>query len=224
MKKALIAGAASTVLAAMPVAASFATGTIYGSPIVDTLDLTVTEVCTLARDLTTPHPNGTSSADTSVQNGGWTTGTVGGVSAATIAGVSNIPTGASRDRFVANVVAGTDYANIAKSTFTVKCNSTVGGYHVTVTTDNFVTGSQSQDDSTWTYETTTPQDGASYWNLQSNGKSDSVIASGADVWTHEASATPFTNDSFTITYNAYPNLEQPQGTYTANAVYQLLNI
>ena len=213
MKKALIAGAASVALAAMPMAGVFAdsvNGTIYGSPIVDTLTLNTTEVCTLSR-ASAAHPGDTAA--------NWTATTGEGV-------------GASDQTYAQDVEAGQQYNGIAHSTFQVACNNAVGGYAVTVDTTNFVTGTQTQEQSTWQYSGTGAYaSGASSWYLTSSAKvtgeapnqTPVAIATGNQVWS-VAAGTPVGTETFTITYNAYPIISQPQGSYTATATYTLVNL
>ena len=221
MKKSIIAaGAASVALAAMPVVGAFATTTYYGSPIADTLTMNLAEVCTLTRKVTSGdagHPAGSSTAT----NAGWTTGT--GEGNDTVNGTNVKKT--LHDTFAADIVAGTDYANIAQSAFNVTCNAANDGYQVSVVTTAF-TGVDGAN--TWSYASSGKSSSASTWNLTSSAKTTTVeqtttptpLASGDNVWSSEA-GTAVTSADFTITYNVYPHIDQQTGTYSAHAVYTL---
>jgi hypothetical protein len=243
MKKSIIAaGAASVALAAMPIVGVFATDHINGSPIVDTLQVNLSEVCTLSRGTTTAsdpaHPTGTTAS--------WTTGTVAATDGEpvidnedpenpvevagkrAIAGVE-VPVGASRDTATADVYAGNFFNNFAQSSFKVACNNAQGGYKVTVTPSAFTptTGTASA----WAYaaggaDYTSAQiedASASAWTLDSDATSKS-LASGI-VWSKAASSSDKLNeDSFTITYKVKVATAQEQNTYTADAVYTLADI
>ena len=204
MKKSIIAaGAASAVLAAMPVAASFAVGTIYGSPIKDTLTITSSEVCTLSRN-TTAHPDGATAPEGSSWNDDESAGA-----------------GDADQIFTATIEAGQNYANIAQSTFDVTCNNADDGYKVTVAVTDF-------NASTFKYGNSGDAGLTdSYWNLTSSAKSNTgtpiAISNGDQVWT-AASGTAVTSDSFTITYNVYTDILLATGDYTATATYTLANI
>ena len=205
MKKSIIAaGAASVALAAMPIVSTFAAGTIYGSPIKDTLTATVSEVCTLSRNAAA-HPAGA----TAPQGAAWNN---------TVAGAG---VGASDQTFTAVVVAGTAYADIAESTFDVTCNHASGGYEVTVGVTNF-------NDTTWLYDSSATGVGdASTWNLTSSAKETSGSAIAIDnndaVWTG-AQGSPVDTQSFTITYNLFPAISQATGSYSAVATYTLADL
>ena len=209
MKKALIAGAASTVLAAMPVLGVFADttlpdGTIYGTPLIDRFSLEISEVCTLSRQ-ETEHTN------PQVQNvsGTWD------------------PTDTNSDLVSATLVAGTAYENLATSSFNVTCNNATGGYAVTVDTTALMLGGTSSDDD-WNYANVTSFSGNdSQWFLTSSAKmQDSAyqpISDGGQVWAVN-SGTAVNSADFTINYSFKPKTTQKTGTYTGSATYALINL
>ncbi|MBR0424433.1 hypothetical protein IJI79_02975 [Candidatus Saccharibacteria bacterium] len=200
MKKSIIAaGAASVTLAAMPVLGAFATGTIYGSPIKDTLTITSSEVCTMSRNATA-HPVGA----TAPTGAAWTADTAQGA-------------GANDQVFTATIVAGQSYADIAESTFDITCNSADEGYKVTVAVTDF-------DSTNFKYGNSGDAGlSSSYWNLTSSAKSGTAITNNAQVWS-AAAETAVTSDSFTITYNVYTDISLAATDYTATATYTLANI
>ena len=217
MIKAIIAAGASAVLAAMPVVGVFAvTNHINGSPIVDTLTVNLSEVCTLSRkvaDADAGHPAGTSSAT----NTGWTEGTA--TADAVIAGVTMVG-GEDQDTFAATIIAGNTYDAIAKSAFNVTCNDVNGGYKVTVATSGF-TGVENA--ATWNYNAGGYANSGSSWTLDSSN-ADKNLAQNI-VWQKaQTNAITFNSDDFTITYGVKADIAQEQGSYTANAVYTLADL
>ena len=229
MKKALMAGAASAVLAAMPVVGVFATtatpdGTIYGSPIADTLTMNVSEVCTLSRKVTTSgeEPNITTDDGHPTGSG---VGTTGG-SWATNAGEvdeQTVPL-AKQHKFTATVLPGTSYPDIAESAFNVTCNDGIGGYAVTVDTTSFtgVTGAKA-----WNYNAGGVASGdVSSWSLESIGTStgaDAQIADGGKVMS-VSNGTALGSKDFTIKYSVKVASLQETGVYNATAIYELIDL
>lgn len=243
MKKSMIAaGAASVALAAMPIVGVFATDHINGSPIVDTLQVNLSEVCTLSRgtvaDATAAHPTGTTAT--------WATGAVAATDGEAVmdntdpsnpvevAGVRaingvEVPVGASRDTASATVFAGNFFNNFAQSSFKITCNNAAQGYKVTVTPSAFAPASGTT--SAWAYETggadyvagDITDNSASKWTLASDA--DSADLANGIVWSKAASTTNrLTEDSFTVTYKVKVATAQEQNTYTADAVYTLADI
>ncbi len=203
MKKAIIAGAASAVLATMPVAASFAVGN--GGNLVDTLKLNITETCTFTRDTTTPHGVGTDGA--AAVAGSW-------------------GTEANADTFTKTVTHGS-YADLANSSFNISCNDP-DGYQVTVGTTGFTATTVTDSEHVWNYSNGGAIDttGQSMWFLSVTGTdTDDSSTIGTNLSSNIitkrlASATPKdNNDSFKITYGAFVDSKQPAGNYTATATY-----
>ena len=93
MKKAIIAGAASAVLAAMPVAASFALST---GPLTDSLQLTIEDTCEFIRSTSTPHAAG-------ADGGAWSGDTL---SKTVVAGNTYADLGSSTFHVTCNNTAG----------------------------------------------------------------------------------------------------------------------
>ena len=132
MKKALIAGAASAVLAAMPVLGAFATTT--GGPFTDTLDVTIENACTFSRGATA-HTAGSGSVGT------WGTST-------------------TADTLSGSLAAGTLDTDFGSSAFNVVCNNH-DGWKVTAaasaltgkttTTENIPLGTPAADTAAWNY-------------------------------------------------------------------------
>ena len=227
MKKALIAGAASVALAAMPMTGVFATGTVYGSPIVDTLTMNLTEVCTLSRKVTSNNGGHPAGEGTNIPAGAaWTPGAVvddgedADTDHATIAGVS-VAVGSLQDTFTADIIAGTTYNNVAASDFNVTCNDVKGAYNVTVATSDFANDWQYNANGLSTANLAANGQPVSSWTLSSTGAS--TITSGI-VWNTAAKGAndnPFDTADFTISYSLRTNVLQAAGSYTANAVYTL---
>jgi hypothetical protein len=201
----------------------FATDHINGSPIVDTLQVNLSEVCTLSRNIVSGD-NGHPSV-TDVTTATWTTGTQ--ADSATINGVT-VPAGASHDTARATVLAGNFFNDFARSSFKVTCNGVKGGYKVTVAPSAF-TGVA--DANTWDYaaggaDYTAAQiedASASAWTLDSSASSKTLASN--VVWSRAADdTTAFNEDTFTITYKVKVATAQQQGTYKADAVYVLADI
>ena len=236
MKKSIIAaGAASAVLAAMPVVGVFAdpAPVTLGTPVVDTLSVNLAEVCTLSRGTygteNSQHPAGTTAT--------WTTGTVtsedSSAETVQIAGV-NVPLGVSRDTASSDIVAGHYYNNFAQSAFNVVCNNATAGYNVTVATSAF-TGVNGAD--AWNYSNgganysgTDGEATTSSWTLDSSAATKDLSNTDATtetfniVWAKAAGTPALNNDSFTITYKVQAKKLQQTGTYSADAVYTLASI
>jgi len=222
MKKAIIAAGASAVLAAMPVVGVFATSHINGSPLVDQLNVNLSEICTLSRKVTTSgeEPNITSDA------GHPAAANTGGATIATGAGITNgwvtDSNNTNQDNFSATIVAGNEYDAIASSAFNVTCNDVNGGYKVTVTPTGF-TGVNNA--ATWSYNANGYATSGSSWYLSSNASADNKDIANGIVWQRAADTNnTFTSADFTITYNVKAVSTQEQGSYTATATYTLADI
>ena len=190
MKKALIAGAASVALAAMPIAGVFAADTTTVKE--DTLTLSIAEVCTFTRNATA-HGTG---ADNPT-GGAW---------------------GASNNTYSASVAINTSYAALATSSFDIACNDP-DGYQVTVGTTGFTATGVSGDDYAWAYAAggSLSTDGQSMWTLDSGSAAGKNLAN--NIVLKRTAMPAGGTDSFTVTYGAYVDNNQPAGTYTATASY-----
>ena len=233
MKKTLIAGAASVVLAAMPVIGVFATGPIEGSPIVDEFVITVSDACTFSRKATETlgesdegHPAATTTGMT-VAGNGWADASI--TSDATINGVP-VAAGSDKDTFTATVVAGNTYSSFAKSAFNVTCNNAIGGYKVTAYAGNLAgTASNSIAYNAGEYAGT----GSSYYftsAISGTATAGSTVGTLPIVWQHNAydstdsDPAKLASDDFVITYNLKVALDQAVDTYTGSVVYVLANL
>lgn len=220
MKKSIIAaGAASVALAAIPIMGAFATVDYVGTPMTDTLQMTISDACTLSR-ATTAHTVGS----TAPSGAAWTTGSGTG-DYTSLDGTTNGGANALHDTFAASVVAGVDYAGIATSSFAVTCNQ-ASGFKVSVTTTPFYTTGATPTATSWVYNASGKAASGSSWSLSSSAKPSTAIASGSAVWDAAADATPgaATTGSFTITYDVYPASNQESGTFAADAVYVLADL
>lgn len=232
MKKALIAGAASAVLAAMPVIGVFATGPIEGSPIVDEFAITVSDACTFSRKATETlgesdegHPAATTTGMTASGNG-WADASV--ASETTINGVP-VAAGSDKDTFTATVVAGNTYNSFAKSAFNVTCNNAVGGYKVTAYAGNLAGASTNIAYNAGEYAAS----GSSYYftsEISGTATAGSTVGTLPIVWQHEAydstdsDPAKLASDDFVVTYNLKVALDQAVDTYTGSVVYVLANL
>ena len=237
MKKTLIAGAASVALAAMPVVGVFATAPINGSPIVDTLNITVSDACSFSRKVsavpdTTPveydagHPAGDVNGMTSAA---WAEGTVaaGDLTGGKINNTT-VAVGSDKDTFSASVVAGNDYDEFAKSAFNVTCNNATGGYKVTADAGNLVGAGSNIAYNAGEYASS----GSSYFFTSEitdeTPTAGSTIGTLPIVWRHETfgtdSAAKLASDNFEITYSLRVDASQAVGTYTGSVVYVLTNL
>ena len=108
MKKALIAGAASAVLAAMPVAGVFAVGN--GETITDNFQVTIERTCAMTRKSSAEHTDGYDDTE-------WTT------------------SGTTDTMNINTITSGAVYS-LGSSTFNVICNGT-NGYNVKSVITNF---------------------------------------------------------------------------------------
>lgn len=219
MKKSIIAaGAASVALAAMPIMGAFAVDYV-GTPMTDTLQMTITDACTLSR-ASASHPAGASAPS----GAAWAT--EGGTGDYTsVNGTTNGGAKALHDIFSASVIAGVDYADIAESTFAVTCNQ-ASGFKVSVTTTPFYTTGATPAATSWVYNAAGKATSGSSWSLSSSAKPSTAIASGDAVWEAAADSTPgaATSGSFTITYDVYPASNQESGTFAADAIYVLADL
>ena len=218
MKKALIAGAASTVLAAMPVVGVFAfTPVGANTPVTDKFLMTVAESCTLTRVTAAGtdangHTNKTNSTDSNIASSSaaaWTLGADEGI---------------NTDTFSATLTAGQTYTDIATSNYSVTCNDP-DGFSVTVNASNFTKSGQRH---TWNYVNgeTLGEGTASAWTLTSNhpGKNlsgDSFIVAKRAASSVENDTPEHSNDTFQIKYSMRVASDQDTGTYEATAAYTL---
>lgn len=209
MKKAIIAGAASAVLAAMPVVGVFAVGASDGNSVyTDTLILTIDNACTFARGATTNgHADGF---------GSWGDGT--GTPAPTAGQAGHV------DTLSATVINGTIYdgesgngAALGTSTFVVNCNNQAG-YDVTVATTGFTanTAANSTGAYAWGYSA-----GGTIANADNSSWTIASSHAGAALGTNKVAKAeaPVSDDNFTVTYKAAVDATQPADTYTASAEY-----
>lgn len=195
MKKTIIAGVASAVLAAMPVVGVFAADT--DTEKVDTLRLTIDNACTFERISGSEHAS--------------TVGTWGDDDNSET--VTDDP-----NTLFATVANDESYDALGTSSFTVTCNNQYG-YTVSVAGTAFTadTAANSTGTYAWGYTkggTLTTAD--SMWTIASGHAGASWADSNAIV--AQASA-PVSNDTFTVTYKAYVDATQPADSYTATATY-----
>ena len=224
MKKALIAGAASAVLAAMPVAGVFAADTQSHT---DTINISIDAVCTLGTvtDGVAQDDDDTAHNPTEVTSG--------------FDGVW------SDDSLSASLAAGTQHPTLGTTTFTVRCNNS-NGYTLSAKTGNaagtLVNGSNTiatADGSAFAAGTAE----TSYWNFKLSGASTGMtIANGynaahavptpaAETGAPTVIVTGAANSgnvqggqSVTVTYGAGIDNFQPTGTYTGTVVYSLASL
>jgi len=197
MKKALIAGAASVALAAMPVVGVFAAAN-NPSGLTDTLKLTIEDSCTWTRTL--------SSTDSDV-----TIDPSGGTAASSSA--------------ARTVVADHEYAALAKSTINAKCNNTKG-YKITGTfsdligyTDSSATKTALNNNEKITYGGNVALS-AGNW-IAKLGTATTGLVSGTDgnVASTTASDNMTSGSTYEITYGVYTGTNQAAGYYEGTASY-----
>ena len=213
MKKSIIAaGAASAVLAAMPVVGVFADNTITGDDtFIDAFEFTIEDSCGIERG-STAHASASNGTPAVVDN--WVTGNDDDND--TTNGGNGILTGTDK-LTLTNVTAGNTYS-MGSSTFVVKCNYT-GGYDVNVTattltngTDPISVGSTAvgTESSSWTISRTVEGSPVYYGYDASHNK---IFTGGANDIT--------TGVPFTVNYNLGLVSNQASGTYTGSATYVL---
>ena len=197
MKKALIAGAASVALAAMPVVGVFAApGT--DNTLTDTLTITNRVSC----NMTSTHTAGTAAESTTPQ---W--------SAAAGSAI-----------LTAEIVTGTEYSNIGSTTFNVVCNDTDGwkvsaSYGVLTGTDEndeITNGALNASTSKYTAVPTAVEGtatGESTGNTLGN-------ANATDVFISDHAAVG-TGASFKMVYGVRVNTDVKAQSYTGNIAYTL---
>ena len=201
MKKSIIAaGAASAVLAAMPIAGVFAVD------FTDTLNLTIDNVCTFTRQ-TVAHTDGV---------GAW--GNDG----------KEETTNDAADTLYATVTNGTVYDGetgnsgvLGSSAFNVTCNNNKG-YSVAVNASALTATGVSTTDFAWPYAaggTLTTNTDASSWTISSNGEGAAM-----NTGTVATKGAPTNGTNFTVTYKAFVDSTQPAGTYTATAEYTMTQL
>lgn len=194
MKKALIAGAASAVLAAMPVVGVFAAAS-NPSNLVDTLNVTIEDSCTWTRTLST--------ADTNV--------TIGTATSATAT--------ASRTMTADQLIA-----EFAVSTINAKCNNTKGYKITGTFTDLLGQVSSSDTTALNNGEKISYGGAAALasgtW-IAKLGDATTGLASGTsgNVASTTASDDMTAGSTYTITYGVSTAAAQPAGYYTGSATY-----
>lgn len=217
MKKALIAGAASLTLAAMPVVGVFATdGTVgHGETLTDNFSFNINHECTFSRVL------GSVTEQDQDGDGGHPTGATGGV--------NWNPTNTTADAIAITGVAGNAYS-LGSSTFNVKCNGTNGyqvaavitDLHTSVADDTITTGSTaitagefSGNASSWTVAKTgaTPT-----YYLSTNNEGDANIVASSQIPTVNAGQV------FTMEYAVALADGHPAGAYQGSVQYTLTDL
>ena len=197
MKKAIIAGAASAVLAAMPVMGAFAVSN--GETITDTLNLEIENTCAMTISSTGR------TADTNVITGGsWGNADASGNAA-----------------FTGTVLAGQEYASFASTDFQIICNDN-DGYSVTVATTGFEANGVTAATYPWNYNAGGLATGSvSSWTIASTGNGQTLTANSGDknVVATRSNALTTAGETFTVTYSAKTASNQPAGVYTATAAY-----
>ena len=157
MKKNLMIGAASLVLAAVPMAGAFADFT-------DTVNVTINQSCTLTRKA---YSTGGVTNNTSHKNG------TGGTWSTT----------AGEDVLSATMTNGTTQANLGSSQFNVVCNK-AGSYSVTVATTALTSGSSLSIPNNTTYSASvsgwSPVSGSTKLTNGGTVKSFSAVTAGTD--------------------------------------------
>lgn len=203
MKKTLIAGAASAVLAAMPVLGVFATSQTQS--ITDTLTVNLPTACTFVRYGVA----GAASQTGVTVDPTWTDGG----DPATAGPSSDATANTSTYIYAATLTAGNS-VELGTSHFKAYCNAP-DGFDVTVATPNLSDGTNSIN-----YSASTPAANTAGWTLALGDASlyDSTAASAKFMTAATAtiSTSPVTE---TATYTVYTADNTPSGTYTGNVVY-----
>lgn len=195
MKKALIVGAASVALAAMPLVSTFA----YDFR--DTLSVTLDNNCAFLR-------KGSTTTSAHGANETWNRGEN------TNANVDTINT--------VTLSQGVADQTIGSSIYTVRCNN-IDGYTITLATDALartaVAGSDAQDATaeSWPFSGVEAAASGSSWfiNLAGAAGTASLSANGGVIDTDGEIA----EKEITVTYKATVSATQTAGTYTTNADY-----
>jgi|GEM_PF-1430679 len=197
MKKALIAGAASLAIAAMPVVGVFAVGN--DGTITDTLELEIENTCAMTI------ADAERTADTAkIADGAW--------------GVADAGENAT---FTGTVIAGQEYVDFATTNFQIVCNDN-DGYKVTVATTGFEATGVDSATYPWGYnagQLATGED--SSWTIKSTGNAQTLTANSGDknVVATRGNALTTAGESFAVSYSAKVASDQPAGVYTATAAY-----
>lgn len=197
MKKAIIAGAASAVLAAMPVMGAFAVSN--GETITDTLNLSITNTCAL-----TIADSGRTADQTKIANGAWAAADSNG-----------------NATFSGTVVAGQSYESFATTNFKVVCNDN-DGYKVTVATTGFTAEGVTSATYPWAYAAGGLTTGnVSSWTIASTGNGQTLNADNGDknIVATRTNALSTAGETFAVTYSAKTADNQPAGAYQATAAY-----
>lgn len=199
MKKALIAGAASVALAAMPVVGVFATGTAKES-LTDRFQFNIAHECSFNRVI-------------EESNGGHPTGSWTAANGTGAAGTDS-------DKIAITLTAG-NTGSLGQSKFNVTCNGS-HGYQVKAYVTNLTTGAD-----TITAGSTPVAASATSWTAQSSSTSGYVTATTSGTAnTVASSSTPTVNagQDFTMTYAVGLANGQASGTYLGNIVYTLVDL
>lgn len=219
MKKALIAGAASAVLAAMPVVGVFAETASLSGSYTDNFQVTIERACTFTRNATTPHTagQGWDATESDYTTATWQT-----------------PAGATHTLDLGEVVSGRKYS-LGTSSFNVTCNGH-NGYRVNAVVTNFV---NSTNDSIAAVDQAIGDSfSTSAWTIVSDSASVNSTASGytagdeyvtatttpGDVVAKKGTTTLTAGEPFTMTYTLALADGQPSGTYNGSVSYTLYDL
>ena len=209
MKKALIAGAASVALAAMPVVGVFAeTVTSGAGSFTDNFTMTIPDSCTFER-ATTAHPNAGQNGETTVN---WTTGTDPTANQDFVSGSA----GRADTMALGNVVAGQSYY-MGSSSFKVVCNIS-GGYDVTLTADALSNGNN-KDDIALTNSAISAN--TSGWTITNAATSPTAYYSNNGIVKSNTQENTPNGEEFTVHYNVTLKDSQAAGNYSGSATYTL---
>ena len=191
MKKALIAGAASVALAAMPVVGVFA---VDNTAITDNFSLTIAPTCALSRAATN------------------TDATLSGVTAG-----ESVTAAATYTK--SDAVANQKYT-MGTSTLKVICNNQTG-YKLTGTFSPLTNSLKASDgsDITIPYSAAAVEVGTAGWTAYTSSNYYTSAASGNILSSNTVSAA--TGDTKAVTYDVATASNQAAGTYTGTASYNL---
>lgn len=208
MKKALIAGAASIALAAMPVVGVFADDPIsvgHNGSLTDNFEVTIERSCSMSRKSGAEHTAGTGADSASKA---W-----------------NTPYALSDTLSLGAVTAGAIYS-LGSSTFTVICNGT-SGYQVNAVATNFA-GPSSEDNINATDSAISAvPTGSSVWTAVSSVDNTFVTSTdneNPDVVASSDDPTDNDGEDFTMTYTLGLKDGQASGSYTGSVAYTLVDL
>jgi len=209
MKKALIAGAASAVLAAMPVVGVFAdTVTSGAGSFTDVFTMTIPTSCTFER-ASTAHPDAGLNGETTVN---WTTGTDPTANQDFVAGSA----GREDTMALGNVVAGRSYY-MGSSQFKVTCNVS-GGYDVTLTAGSLSNGNAKDNIA---LASTAVAQNASGWTITDAATDPTAYYENEGIVKSNTQENTPNGETFTVHYNVTLKDSQAAGTYSGSATYTL---